>query len=83
MGTNYGVAAEVFVIGWAGALLGVGLWAYKQQKIWVVNTLAVFGAIHFYTQYFERLGANPLSLMLAGILALTITLVLFRYNRRA
>jgi hypothetical protein len=83
MGTNYGIGAEVFVIGWALALLGVGAWAYKQQKIWVVNTLAVFGVIHFYTQYLARLGANPFSLMLAGIIALSITLVLFRYNRRS
>ena len=58
------------------------VWADRQQKRWVVNTLSVFGAIHFYTQYFEWLGAQPLTLMIGGILALGIALLLVRYNAR-
>lgn len=79
--SGYLISDDVFVIGWAIALVGVGIWAVKQQKRWVVNTLAVFGAIHFYTQFFERLGANPQSLMIAGLIALGIALFLFKYNR--
>ena len=71
----------VFVIGWAVALIAVGIWAIKQQKRWVFNTVTVFSSIHFYTQYFERLGANPGTLMLAGILALGIAVIIFQYNR--
>ena len=71
----------VFVIGWAVALIAVGIWAIKQQKRWVFNTVTVFSSIHFYTQYFERLGANPGTLMLAGILALGIAVIMFQYNR--
>lgn len=75
------ISKLTFVIGWALALIIVAIWAIKQQKKWVVNTVTVFGAIHFYTQYFERLGANPGTLMLAGILALGLALFIFNYNR--
>jgi iron complex transport system permease protein len=75
------ISRLVFVIGWALALIIAAIWAIRQEKRWVVNTLTVFGAIHFYTQYFERLGANPTSLMLAGILALVFAVLIFKYNR--
>ncbi len=79
--TGYVIPDSIFVVAWALALLGVGLWAVQRQKRWVVNTLAVFGAIHFYTQFFERLGAQPLSLMIAGMMALVIALGVVRYNQ--
>ena len=47
----------------------------------MVNLVATFGAIHFYTQWFERLGANPLSILIAGVLALVFALGLWRFNR--
>jgi hypothetical protein len=75
------ISDETFVIAWALALIGGVIWGIRQHRMWVVNTLTVFGAIHFYTQYFERLGAHPLTLMLGGIIALIIVLGLFRYNR--
>lgn len=75
------ISDETFVIAWALTLLGGVMWGIRQHRMWVVNTLTVFGAIHFYTQYFERLGAHPLTLMLGGIIALIIVLGLFRYNR--
>jgi hypothetical protein len=82
MRTGYIIPDGVFIIGWAVSLIGVGIWADRQQKRWVVNTLSVFGAIHFYTQYFEWLGARPLTLMIGGVLALGIALLLVRYNSR-
>jgi len=75
------ISDETFVIAWALALIGGVIWGIRQHRMWVVNTLTVFGAIHFYTQYFERFGAHPLTLMLGGIIALIIVLGLFRYNR--
>jgi iron complex transport system permease protein len=47
----------------------------------VVNLVAVFAAIHFYTQYFERLGASPGTIVTAGLAAIGIALALVRYNR--
>ncbi len=55
-----------FVIGWALALIAFAVWAMRNDRRWVVNVCAVFGAIHFYTQFFERLGPNPLAILLGG-----------------
>jgi len=74
-------SAIMFAIVWALALAAVGTWAAMRDNRWVVNTVAVFSAIHFYTQWFERLGANPASLVTAGVLALAIVAALRRYNR--
>jgi ABC-type Co2+ transport system permease subunit len=71
----------VFAIAWAIALLATGVWAVRRNKRWVVNLLAVFGAIHFYTQYFERLGASPGSILVGGVMALLIALAIAKYNR--
>jgi hypothetical protein len=73
----------LFSIGWAGALIAVGVWGVKVNRRWVVNVAAVFGAIHFYTQWFERLGASPLSVLLGGVLMLIIALSLWKFNKRA
>jgi hypothetical protein len=73
----------VFVISWAVGLIATGIWAARSNKRWVVNLLAVFGAIHFYTQYFEMLGASPGSILMAGLAALGIAFVIVRYNKAA
>lgn len=70
----------VFVILWAVGLISVGVWAAQANRRFVVNTVAVFGAIHFYTQWFERLGAQPLSVLLGGVIAVAAAVVLWRYN---
>ena len=72
---------EVFVVLWAAGLVAVGIWGARQNRRWVVNCSALFGAIHFYTQWFERLGANPLSVLVAGFLALAIAIGIWRFNR--
>jgi iron complex transport system permease protein len=72
-----------FVIGWALALIAFAVWAMKNDRRWVVNVCAVFGAIHFYTQFFERLGPNPLAILLAGVTALGIAIAIWQYNKSA
>ena len=71
----------VYVILWALALIAVGVWAVTENRRWVVNIAAIFGAIHFYTQWFERLGADPLAVLLGGILALGFAIGLWYFNR--
>ncbi len=76
------IAPVVFAAGWAVALLGVGLWGMQANRRWVVNVAAVFGAIHFYTQWFDRLGPQPLSFIFGGLLILVFAFGLWSFNRR-
>jgi iron complex transport system permease protein len=55
----------VFVLGWAAALIGIIVTARRGGFLSMISI--VFLAIHFYTQYFEILGANPTSLVIGGI----------------
>ena len=78
--TNPTIPDYVFVIVWAVALIGVGIWATRAGRRFVVNTAATFAAIHFYTQWFERLGADPMTIALAGLLLVAVAVGLWRYN---
>jgi hypothetical protein len=42
-----------------------------------------FGAIEFYTQWFERLGAEPWAIIVAGLTIIAFAIVLWRYNLNA
>src|SRR5262245_62597097 len=68
-------------------LLGSGLarrrdWAVQVNRRWLVNLVALFAGIHFYTQWFERLGATPLSVLLGGVVMLASAFALWMFNRR-
>lgn len=76
------IPATAFSIGWAIAIIGAGLWATRANRPWVLNLAAVFGAIHFYTQWFGKLGPNPLAVLVAGVLTLATAIVIWRYNQR-
>ena len=73
---------EVFATLWAIALIAAGSWAWKRNRRWLVNIVAVFGAIHFYTQWFERLGASEVTVLVAGLLALGFAVWLRAMNAR-
>jgi len=74
------IEAWLFSVVWAVLLIGVGLWGVMSNRRWVVNAAAVFGAIHFYTQWFEYLGANPFSVLGGGILLIGFGLALRWFN---
>jgi len=67
---------------WAGILIATGIWAMKKDKRFVVNIVATFGAIHFYTQWFEILGEEPVAILLAGVIAIVISIGLWKYNKK-
>jgi iron complex transport system permease protein len=75
------VPPMVFIVGWALALAAVAAWAVRANRRWVVNLAAVFAVIHFYTQWFERLGATPLSVLIAGVLVLAFAAAAFKLNQ--
>jgi len=81
--TNPVVIPEtVFAITWAIALVACGIWAWYKNLRWVLNVVAIFGGIHFYTQWFEHLSASPLSVLLAGVMALVFALMLKYMNAK-
>ena len=70
-----------FSVVWAAALLAVGVWAGLAGRRWVLNLVAVFAGIHFYTQAFETLGYTPLTVLVGGLVLLGMALALWRFNR--
>jgi iron complex transport system permease protein len=64
-------------------LLGAGAWAVRENRRWAVNVAAVFGAIHFYTQWFERLRLEPMTVFVGGLLMLAFALGLWMFNKRS
>lgn len=76
------IPGPVFSLLWAVGLVAVARWAWKANRRWVLNVAAVFGAIHFYTQWFEGLGASPISVLIAGLAALGFAVGLKRINTR-
>jgi len=75
------VANAVFSVSWAIALIATAIWAWKRNRRWVLNTVATFGGIHFYTQWFETLGASPGTVLIAGLLALGFAVGLRGVNK--
>ena len=69
-----------FIVGWAIVIIAVGAWAARTNRRWVVTTAAVFGAIEFYTQWFERLGAEPWAIIIGGLTVVAFAIALWRYN---
>ncbi len=69
-----------FSIGWALALL-LCLWiGLHTKRRFISNTALTFLGIHFYTQVFESLGANPLLLLVAGISLIAVAFGLLRFD---
>jgi hypothetical protein len=75
------IPAAAFSILWAIVLLGAGIWAVQVNRRWLLNLVAVFAGIHFYTQWFEHLGATPLSVLLGGLVMLACAIALWTFNR--
>jgi iron complex transport system permease protein len=66
------LSRDLFCLVWALALLAAGVWAWRSNRRWPLVAATVFGALHFYTQWFERLGAAPGTILMAGLIAIGI-----------
>ena len=75
------IPAYAFSIAWAVVLVAALLWGMRSGRAWLVNLVAVFGAIHFYSQWFEKLGGTPLSVLVGGVVLLLAAMALHRFNR--
>ncbi len=78
--TGLHIPDYAFVIVWAVLLLSVGIWGARVNRRWVVVTAATFAAIHLYTQWFERLGAQPWAIIIAGLTVVAVAVALWRYH---
>lgn len=76
------LGTDVFSVLWAVALLLAGGWAWWSNRRWLLNIAAVFAGIHFYTQWFEHLGATPGTVLVSGLLALGLAMGLRHLNER-
>ena len=76
------VSDTIFSIVWAVALIAAAIWAWQVNRRWLLNVVAVFGGIHFYTQWFETLGASPGTVLIAGLLALGFAVGLKAVNAK-
>ena len=71
-----------FAVLWALALVVTAIWSWKRNRRWVLNTVVVFGGIHFYTQWFEHLGTSPGTVLIAGIVTLGFAVGLGSINKK-
>jgi iron complex transport system permease protein len=76
------ISDSTFAILWALALTVTAVWSWSRNRRWVLNTVATFGGIHFYTQWFEHLGASPGTVLVAGLLALGFAIGLRNVNSK-
>ena len=76
------ISDGVFSVLWAIALLVTAIWSCRRNQRWVLNMVATFGGIHFYTQWFENLGTSPGTVLVAGLLALGFAVGLKSVNTK-
>ena len=66
------VSPELISIAWVLALIGFAVWGWRSNRRWVVTVSSIFGAIHFYTQWFTILDMEPASVVVGGVIAIGI-----------
>jgi hypothetical protein len=69
-----------FSIGWAA--LCIALFLRTPRGSFLSTSALVFLGIHAYTQYFEVFGAEPVTLLFAGLTLVGLAVGLTRYLRR-
>ena len=79
-GVDLEVSPEFISLVWALALIGFAVWGWRANRRWVVTVSSIFGAIHFYTQWFATLEMEPASVVIAGIIAIGIGMGIKRLN---
>ncbi|MGE3318039.1 MAG: hypothetical protein AB7I18_01975 [Candidatus Berkiella sp.] len=75
------ISDVIFSVMWAVVLFGAAIWAWRENRPWLLDIVAVFGVIHFYTQWYVHFGATIETLSSALTTALLFPL-LIRYIHR-
>ena len=71
-GVDLEVSPTLISLVWALALIGFAVWGWRANRRWVVIVSSIFGAIHFYTQWFATLEMEPASVVIGGVIAIGI-----------
>ena len=71
-GGDLEVSSELISMAWALPLIGFAVWGWRANRRWVVIVSSIFGAIHFYTQWFTILEMEPVSVVIGGVIAIGI-----------
>ena len=71
-GGDLEVSSELISMAWALALIGFAVWGWRANRRWIVIVSSIFGAIHFYTQWFTILEMEPVSVVIGGVIAIGI-----------
>ena len=71
-GKEVGVSPQLMSIAWALALIVFAVWGWRANRRWVVTVASIFGAIHFYTQWFTILEMEPALVVISGVIAIGI-----------
>ena len=79
-GEELEVSPELISIAWALALVGFAVWGWRANRRWVVTVSSIFGAIHFYTQWFTILEMEPASVVIGGVIAIGIGICIKRLD---
>lgn len=74
------ISANVYSVLWALALIAMLIWAAMDNRRGLFNASLTFGAIHFYTQFFEEFGDEPLAWVIGGFLAIPLAWGIWRMD---
>lgn len=78
--TTLVISSDVYALVWAVVIVATGVWAALGARRVVFNTAVTFGAIHLYTQFFERFDASPGVIIVAGLIAIAIAYGVWRLD---
>ena len=81
-GEELEVSPELISIAWALALFGFAVWGWRANRRWVVTVASIFGAIHFYTQWFTILDMEAASVVVGGVIAIGIGIGIKRLDSK-
>ena len=79
-GGDLEVSSELISMAWALSLIGFAVWGWRANRRWVVIVSSIFGAIHFYTQWFTILEMEPASVVIGGVIAIGIGISIKRID---
>lgn len=74
------VSKEIYAAVWGVALIALAYWAAVGNRRGLFNASLGFAGLHAFTQLSERLGAEPLTFVIGGAIAIPMAWTMWRLN---